>query len=55
MSESNIIKLAPPGTFTDSFTEILRSGARALLSVSALACNPRREQYNPAKPMTRGT
>ena len=28
MSESNVIKLAQPGTFTDSLTEILRSGAR---------------------------
>ena len=32
MSESNIVKLAQPGVFTDSLTEILRSGARALLS-----------------------
>ena len=32
MSESNIVKLAQPGTFTDSLTEILRSGARALLT-----------------------
>src|SRR5437868_15434216 len=31
MSESNIVKLAQPGVFTDSLTEILRSGARALL------------------------
>src|SRR5437879_4241088 len=32
MSESNIVKLAQPGAFTDSLTEILRSGARALLT-----------------------
>ena len=32
MSDSNVIKLAQPGSFTDSLTEILRSGARALLT-----------------------
>ena len=32
MSESNVIKLAQPGVFTDSLTEVLRSGARALLT-----------------------
>jgi len=32
VSDSNVIKLAHPGTFTDSLTEILRSGARALLT-----------------------
>ena len=32
MCDSNVIKLAQPGTFTDSLTEILRSGARALLT-----------------------
>ena len=32
MSDSNVIKLAQPGVFTDSLTEILRSGARALLT-----------------------
>ena len=32
MSESNVVKLAQPGVFTDSLTEILRSGARALLN-----------------------
>jgi putative transposase len=32
VSESNVIKLAQPGAFTDSLTEILRSGARALLT-----------------------
>ena len=31
MTDTNVIKLAPPGTFTDSLTEILRNGARALL------------------------
>jgi hypothetical protein len=32
VSESNVVKLAQPGVFTDSLTEILRSGARALLT-----------------------
>ena len=32
MSHSNVINLAQPGAFTDSLTEILRSGARALLT-----------------------
>jgi putative transposase len=32
MSDSNVIKFAQPGVFTDSLTEILRSGARALLT-----------------------
>ena len=32
MSDSNVIKLTQPGAFTDSLTEILRSGARALLT-----------------------
>ena len=32
MIDSNVIKLAQPGTFSDSLTEILRSGARALLT-----------------------
>jgi len=31
VTDSNIFKLAQPGTFTDSLTEILRDGARALL------------------------
>ena len=32
MSDSNVIKLAQPGAFTNSLTEILRNGARALLT-----------------------
>ena len=32
MTDNNVIKLAQPGTFTDSLTEILRSGAHALLT-----------------------
>ncbi len=32
MSDSNVIKLAQPGAFSDCLTEILRSGARALLT-----------------------
>jgi hypothetical protein len=32
VSDSNVIKLAQPGAFSDCLTEILRSGARALLT-----------------------
>ena len=32
MTDTNVIKLAQPGTFTDPLTEILRNGARALLA-----------------------
>ena len=32
MSDSNVIKLAQPGAFTDSLTEILHNSARALLT-----------------------
>ena len=32
MSDSKVIKLTQAGGFTDSLTEILRSGARALLT-----------------------
>ena len=32
MTDNNVIKLAQPATFTDSLTEILRNGARALLT-----------------------
>ena len=32
MTDTNVIKLAQPGTFIDSLTEILRNGARALLT-----------------------
>jgi putative transposase len=32
VTDTNVIKLAQPGTFTDSLTEILRSGAHALLA-----------------------
>ena len=37
MSDSNVIKLAQPGAFTDPLTEILRSGARALLTQAVAA------------------
>jgi hypothetical protein len=30
MTDNNVIKLAQPGTFIDTLTEILRGGARAL-------------------------
>ena len=32
MTETNVSKLVPPGTFTDPLTEILRDGARTLLA-----------------------
>ena len=32
MTDTNVIKLLQPGTFTDSLTEVLRNGARALLT-----------------------
>jgi transposase-like protein len=32
MTDNNVIKLAQPGTFIDTLTEILRGGARALLT-----------------------
>jgi transposase-like protein len=32
VTDTNVFKLAQPGTFTDSLTEILRNGARALLT-----------------------
>ncbi len=34
MTDTNVIKLAQPGTFTDSLTESLRNGARALLTLA---------------------
>ena len=32
MTDTNVFKLAQPGTFTDPLTEVLRNGARALLT-----------------------
>jgi len=32
VTDTNVIKLAQPGSFSDSLTEILRNGARALLA-----------------------
>ncbi len=32
MTEIDVFQLTQPGTFTDSLTEVLRSGARALLA-----------------------
>jgi putative transposase len=32
VTETNVFQLAQPGTFTDSLTEVLRNGARALLT-----------------------
>ena len=32
MTETNVFKLAQPGTFSDPLTEVLRNGARALLA-----------------------
>jgi hypothetical protein len=35
VSDSNVIKLAQPGAFSDSLTEILRSGARGQAGTAA--------------------
>ena len=32
MSDANVVKLLQPGSFADPLTEVLRNGARALLS-----------------------
>ncbi len=32
MSNSNVVKLVQPGTFSDQLTEVLRRGARSLLA-----------------------
>ena len=32
MTETNVFQLSQPGTFADPLTEVLRNGARALLS-----------------------
>ena len=40
MTDNNVIKLAQPGTFIDSLTEILRNGARALLAQAVEAEPP---------------
>ena len=32
MTETNVFQFAQPGTFADPLTEVLRSGARALLA-----------------------
>ena len=32
MSNSNVVKLVQPGTFSDQLTEVLRRGARCLLA-----------------------
>jgi hypothetical protein len=32
VAQDNIVKLSPPGTFSDPLTEVLRNGARALLA-----------------------
>src|SRR6266566_3817284 len=37
MTDNNVFKLAQPGTFTDSLTEILRGGAHALLKQAVAA------------------
>ena len=36
MTQDNVIKLSQPGTFSDLLTEILRNGARALLTHAVL-------------------
>ncbi len=37
MTDSNVFKLAQPGTFTDSLTDILHNGAQALLAYAVEA------------------
>ena len=37
MSDSNVFKLSQPGTLSDPLTEVLRSGARALLAQAVAA------------------
>ena len=32
MTETNVLQLSQPGTFTDPLTEVLRNGARVLLA-----------------------
>ena len=32
MTDTNVFQLSQPGTFTDPLTEVLRTGARALLA-----------------------
>ena len=37
MTESNVFQLSQPGTLSDPLTEVLRSGARALLAQAVAA------------------
>ena len=37
MTDSNVFQLSQPGTFSDPLTEVLRSGARALLAPAVAA------------------
>ena len=37
MTDSNVFQLSQPGTFSDPLTEVLRSGARALLAQAVAA------------------
>jgi putative transposase len=37
VTETNVFQLSQPGTFTDPLTEVLRSGARALLAYAVEA------------------
>jgi hypothetical protein len=39
VTDTNVITLAQPGTFTDSLTEILRNGACALLMLIFYSTN----------------
>ena len=34
VTETNVTQLSQPGTFSDPLTEVLRSGARALLALA---------------------
>jgi len=51
VSDSNVIKLAQPGAFTDSLTEILRNGARALLTQAVEASKRRLPSFSQSMPI----
>ena len=50
MSDSNVINLTQPGAFTDSLTEVLRSGARALLTQRLLGFSQSMPISRPRRP-----
>ena len=55
MTDTNVIKLAQPGMFSDPLTEVLRDGARALYelpkgTLRGTAALPDEEYYDAARP-----